>query len=190
MLQRRKVLSVFAVASFILAPSTSSQSPQTPGVAKLYSALTGSWTGVLEYRDYQSNERVKLPTWLEITPTSDLYVLQFHYTYDDGPNKTVEEIFRIELNFDKKTFTETSSDHKSQQTYQVDGLEKLSSAGLGTLSLTGAGLDNNKKTDVRITLKLGRNYYRYEKETRLPSAEFQFRDAYNFTRRNPPPGSR
>jgi len=115
---------------------------------------------------------------------------QIALTYDDGPNKTVEEIFRIELNFDKKTFTETSSDHKSQQTYQVDGLEKLSSAGLGTLSLTGAGLDNNKKTDVRITLKLGRNYYRYEKETRLPSAEFQFRDAYNFTRRNPPPGSR
>jgi len=186
-LPRRIVVTLFAVISLIFAPSTNSQSPPPAAAAKFYSALTGCWTGILEYRDYQSNERVKLPTWLEITATSDPHALQFHYTYDDGPNKTVEDTDRVELNLDRRTFTETSPDKKSQQIYQVDGLEKLSPAGLGTLTLTGTGLDDDKKVDVRITLKLGRNYYRYAKETRLPGADFQFRDAYDFTRRDPPP---
>jgi hypothetical protein len=56
----------------------------------------------------------------------------------------------------------------------------------GTLTLTGTGTENDKKVDVRITITLRRNLYTYQKETRLPGQEFQFRDGYTFTRKQPP----
>lgn len=43
----------------------------TTNAAAIYSAFEGKWTGVLEYRDYQSDKRVQLPTWLEVKDTPD-----------------------------------------------------------------------------------------------------------------------
>jgi hypothetical protein len=58
----------------------------------------------------------------------------------------------------------------------MSGFDKFSATGTGSLQLTGTGMENDKKVGVRITIKLGRNFYRYLKETRLPGADFQFRD--------------
>jgi hypothetical protein len=76
---------------------------------------------------------------------------------------------------------------KSGDVYHLSGLEKLTTAGLSTLELKGSGTENGMKVEVRISMTIGRNYYRYVKETRLPVAEFEFRDGFQFTRRDPPP---
>jgi hypothetical protein len=75
------------------AAALAAQAPdlQVPDLSDVQRALIGSWTGVLEYRDYSespaSAKRVKLPTWL--TVEADGGDLRFKYVYDDGPNKTV-----------------------------------------------------------------------------------------------------
>lgn len=38
--------------------------------------------------------------------------------------------------------------------------------------MTGSGVENDKKVEVRITLRLARNEYRYLRETRLPGESF------------------
>ncbi|MGB2626760.1 MAG: hypothetical protein WAK20_08210 [Candidatus Acidiferrum sp.] len=172
--------------------SPARQSATAPQIAspvpleKLYKAFVGNWTGELEYRDYQSDQHVKLPTWLDVTLSPDSRGLQFHYLYDDGPNKVVEEVSAITIDPQISMFTVSSDRERSKETYQLSGFDKLSVTGTGTLQLTGYGTENDKKVDVRITIRIGRNFYRYQKETRLPGTDFQFRDGYSFTRREPP----
>jgi hypothetical protein len=154
----------------------------------LNSALLGAWSGELQYRDYQSNQLVSLPTWLDITVAPDNRTLQFKYLYDDGPNKLVQEISQVAFDLDKNTFSVSSEDGKETDTYQISGADKLAPNGLGTLTMIGSGAENDKKVDLRITLRVDRNAYHYLRETRLPGESFQMRDAYNFTRRYPPGG--
>jgi hypothetical protein len=52
--------------------------------------------------------------------------------------------------------------------------------------MTGAGQENDKPVDVRITLTIGRNLYIFRKETREAGQDFRMRDEYVFTRRDPP----
>jgi len=58
---------------------------------------------------------------------------------------------------------------------------------IGDLERVGSRTEIDKKLDVRITMKIGRNEYRYLKGTRLPGAEFEYRDGFDFMRREPPP---
>ena len=154
----------------------------------LNSGFIGRWTGQLEYRDFQSNSQVFLPTWLTVTETADQRSLQFSYVYDDGPTKTVRERMTVTLEPATAKMTFVSDRDKSSDTYAVEGLEEFAKLGRGTLTLTGPGRENDKPVDVRITLTLRRNLYTYRKETRRPGEDFKFRDAYTFTRAEPPSG--
>jgi hypothetical protein len=84
------------------------------------------------------------------------------------------------------TFTVTSNRDHSSDVYKLAGLSEFSAKGRGSLTLTGTGTENDKPVDVRITITVARNLYTYRKETRLAGAEFLFRDAYTFTRKDPP----
>lgn len=57
---------------------------QAPAAAPsdLNAAFVGDWTGQLEYRDYTTNERTYLPTWLKILESADHRSLVFRYVYD------------------------------------------------------------------------------------------------------------
>jgi hypothetical protein len=183
-------LSAFALLLCLAVDGNAQQSATQPApavpVGKIYEPFIGAWTGELEYRDFQSDQRVKLPTWLVVQLSPDGRGMQFHYIYDDGPTKIFEELAAVTIDTQNATFTVSSDRNKSKDTYQISGLEKFAAAGRGTLELTGTGIENDQKVDVRITIKVGRNYYRYEKETKLAGSTFQFRDGYNFTRRDPP----
>ena len=159
---------------------------KSPIAAAMYGPLMGMWSGVLEYRDFQSDQIVQLPTWLDVVPTKDPSKIQFQYTYDDGPNKVVREVSLITIDVTANTFTVTSEGDKSVDTYQVAGLKDFLTKGRGLLTLTGTGTENEKKVDVRITISVRRNLYSYKKETKLPGQDFLFRDAYTLTRRDPP----
>jgi hypothetical protein len=165
---------------------------QTPTPAQtqgdLRQALTGEWTGVLEYRDYSepptSAKRVQLPTWLTIAPFGDK--LAEHFVYDDGPTKTVEETDVVALDTLASTYSE-SGNGKPLQVFHVIGYDKLKS-GRGDLVLTGTGTDNDKPSETRITLTIRRNLLSWTEEVRPAgsSEPFVFRHRFTFTRAAPP----
>jgi hypothetical protein len=82
-------LLLFLLRPVFFAKQTAS-SPPPAALAKIYTGFVADWTGELEFRDYQSDGRVKLPTLLDVKLSADGHSLRFHYVYDDGPNKVVE----------------------------------------------------------------------------------------------------
>lgn len=161
----------------------------------LHAAFIGDWTGQLEYRDYTTNERVFLPTWLKITKSSDHRSLTFSYVYDDGPTKIVREHLTFALDPAARKAVTTDQDDAgkgkvSTSSYDVEGLEKFAQTGRGVLRLTGPGMDDGKAVEVRLTITLGRNLLAQRKEIRpkgsTDESAFQFRDGYVFTRAQAP----
>ncbi len=150
----------------------------------VYAGLAGEWTGQLEYRDYTSNERVTLPTWLEVKDTPDGRSLELRYTYDDGPAKVVTETATVTIDAAKGQYTVTSEDHSSR-VYRIEGVAAPGRSGRMQFALAGKGTENDKPVDVRIKITIEGNLYRFEKETRVAGQEFAFRDGYVMTRRNP-----
>jgi len=181
------LLALFTVGEVpVCASQQPSQAAAPASVESVTAPFIGDWAGVLEYRDFQSDARVQLPTWLSVRPASDSNSVALTYTYDDGPTKTVIEKSTVSIDSALKRYTVTSDRDHSTDSYQVEGLENLAAKHRGVLVLSGSGTENDKKVDVRITITVGRNLYKFVKETRLPSQDFLFRDGYTFTRRDPP----
>lgn len=155
--------------------------------AALENALAGSWVGVLEYRDFAepatSNKRVKLPTWLTVEATGSN--LRFHYVYDDGPNKTVTETSLVNIDSATSRYMVVGSDGKVTDSYAISDLKQLRS-GLGTLTLTGAGVENKLPVEARTTLRIGRNLLEITRETGASGQPLTFRHAYTLVRAAPP----
>jgi len=163
--------------------------PSTTRVGgELDRALVGEWVGVLEYRDYAeppgSTKRVRLPTWLSITLDGEQQ--RWHYTYDDGPGKTVEEVDLVTIG--EERFIEQQLG-KPARTYSLSGLANLH-GGVGSFELRGEGTDNDQPAEQRVTFSIGRNALDLVQDTRLTSAggdaPFVFRHAYHFTRARRP----
>lgn len=187
----------FAVRSLLLASMLlpSALPSQTPAVAisqqtsaSLQKAMTGMWTGVLEYRDYSepdsSTKRVKLPTWLTVTSNGSGR-LTFHYLYDDGPDKVVDETLSISFDVPGSTL-QITNDKGHIETYKVDGYDRLRD-GRGDLIVLGPTVDNNRPAESRITIGVRRNLLTWTEEVRPTSAvPFAFRHSYVFTRAQAP----
>ena len=154
--------------------------------ASLNQYMTGDWAGQLEYRDFQTSERVFLPTWLTMTPSAEGSSVKLAYTYDDGPTKVVRESSTLTFTADAHSATLTSDSERTGETFAVAGLEEFARLNRGKLVLTGPGQENSKPVDVRITLTLLRNLFTLVKETRAPGEEFKFRDGYTLTRKSAP----
>ena len=160
-------------------------SAQTGG--ELQTAMSGDWTGVLEYRDYSepvtSTKRVKLPTWLTVkqTPTG----LTFHYIYDDGPNKVVDETLNMSFDVAGSTL-QITNDKGHVETYKVDGYNSLRN-GRGDLTILCPTVDNDRPAESRITIGVRRNLLTWVEEVRPTSqVPFAFRHSYVFTRAQVP----
>jgi hypothetical protein len=140
---------------------------QTPDRTDVQNALIGSWTGVLEYRDYSepptSTKRVKLPTWL--TVEADGADLKFSYVYDDGPNKTV-----------------TGTDKVHFDPAVVATLQ----AGRGSIVVMGTATENDKPVQTKTPWRIGRNIVEYTEETGPEGQPFAFRHSYTFVRATAP----
>ncbi|CAN5720158.1 hypothetical protein BH10ACI4_BH10ACI4_24810 [soil metagenome] len=184
-----KITAMLSLALFCgLAGVTPAQTKAaaSPTAVALNANFNGRWVGVLEYRDYSSNAQVFLPTWLTLTPAPDGHSVTLSYIYDDGPTKTVRETSTLTLSPETSKATFNGSNDKSPTSYDVQGFVEFAKTGRGMLLLTGKGIENEKPVDVRITLTMRRNLYTYRKETKLAGEDFKFRDAYTFTRADPP----
>jgi hypothetical protein len=104
---------------------------------------------------------------------------------DDGPTKTVTESSAVTIDLAKLEFTILSKAAERAETYRIDEATSAP-GGRILLKLSGPGQENGHAVDVRITVTIHRNHYSLTKETRLAGKEFEFRDGYSFTRRDPP----
>ncbi len=71
----KKILILTLLSVLTLAISANSQS--------FLKKIAGNWEGTLEYLDYKENKRVKLKTYLTVTPASDGNSAEFVTIYDD-----------------------------------------------------------------------------------------------------------
>lgn len=177
-----------SLLAFLLSPlRLAAQTPASPTITDFQRALTGSWVGTLEYRDYSepatSTKRVKLPTWLNIK--AEGADLRFSYIYDDGPTKTVTEVSLIRVDFAAARYSVIDSTGKVEDSYAISGIQNLRQ-GRSTLTLTGAGTENKAPVEVRTTLRIGRNILEITRETTAAGQPFTFRHAYTLVRAAPP----
>jgi hypothetical protein len=144
------------------------------------SVLTGAWTGTLEYRDYQRERRVTLPTTLMVEK-GEAGALEFSYVYDDGPGKTVRSRERVTIDADKGTWRVQNGDGTYDNTFAARGLADFGPAG-GTLELMGKGTENDEPVDLRITITASAGSFTMLRESRRAGSEFQFRNQYKFSK--------
>jgi len=147
----------------------------------VYAALSGHWTGSLEYRDFQTDKRVTLPTVLEITAVESQSAVQFAYTYDDGPGKIVREKATIRIPDPGNRYIVKDEDG-SESVYTIASAKGFSGTGSGKLILAGTGTDNNKPVEVRTTLEVTEKSLVILRETKLAGEDFKFRHQYSFAR--------
>jgi len=181
---------VLVITCGLSGQTTSTQPSPLQTSNDLRLALLGNWVGVLEYRDYSepptSTKRVTLPTWLSISEAEPGKTLKWHYIYDDGPTKIVEETDIVTFDPITSSFSEVDNG-KPAQVFIATGYDTLHS-GHGTLVMTGPGMDNNKPSETRVTIKITRNLISILEETRPvgTSDGFVFRHAFCFTRATAP----
>lgn len=143
-------------------------------------ALTGSWKGALEYRDYQSDKRVTLPTMLVISQ-EESGELTFAYVYDDGPGKTVTSRDRVTVDAARSTYRIRNGDGTYDGTFATTGLAEFGPVS-PTVTLLGSGDENGVKVDLRTTIQLGPASLTMLRESRRPGGEWLFRNRYALTR--------
>lgn len=172
-----------SVLAFALLFNLFADAQAPTSAANIQRALVGSWVGILEYRDFSepanSTKRVKLPTWLTVEAAGA--DLRFRYIYDDGPAKTVTEVELVRIDTAKSRYRVVGEDHQVKDEYAISGLESLR-GGRGTLTLSGAGVEDDAPVEVRTTMRIGRNILEIVRETSLPGQPFVFRHAYTMVR--------
>lgn len=131
-----------------------------------FQKAAGNWEGTLEYLDYSANKRVKLKTYLTITPAPDGNSAEFFTVYDD-----VSHIVK-----DSETVRIDSASGKyiaGDFVFKIDSIEE------GKIVLLGSGLDGEKVEPIRETIIFDDNSLSILKETRTP---WQFRNQKIFKR--------
>lgn len=181
---RRRTLLATSLVALLGAPllALSPTRAARPTRAALYSAMTGSWTGALEYKDYSNpKRRVTLPTKLAIALAPDSSALLMHYVYDDGPGKIVEDDDRFVANATVSTIAWGGLKTVAQQ-YTVRDAAGASPSGRIAIVLQGEGKDDNKPATIRETITISKDSLRILKETRFAGGDFAFRHEYRMAR--------
>ncbi|MEZ5308681.1 MAG: S41 family peptidase [Pyrinomonadaceae bacterium] len=122
-----------------------------------FGRLSGEWRGELEYSDYTSGERVKVPVVVEIDSKKDRGAMSLKYFYDDfGKIIRDSETHRIDL---------------ATGAYSIDGHQyRVDSIDGNHLVLTGDTIENDKSVPARYTVDLDDDKIVFLKETREPLA--------------------
>ena len=166
---------VLLAATFIRA----AESPAAIDRANFHAALSGSWQGTLEYRDYQDPEkRVILPTLLEAESSADHSAFLLAFTYDDGPSKKVRTTDILTLDPLARTLDWFWGYGKNTTRGQLNAESKP-----GHLVLVGPGEDGDRPAQIRLTLDYTATAIFILKEISVEGAPFAFRHRYTLTRR-------
>lgn len=133
-----------------------------------FQTVAGNWAGTLEYSDYSDGKRVKLKTYLTITPSSDGNSAEILTVYDDfGRIIKKTETYKIDLEAKKYS---AGNFH-----YKIDSIET------GKIVLLASGQDGEKVEPIRETIIYDKDSLNFLKETRMP---WQFRNQMILKRTN------
>jgi hypothetical protein len=172
------VLSLFAGAAM---------AQSGPSATDLRMGLTGQWSGVLEYRDYQSDGLVELPVLTTISTPGDGATLVQQSLFDDGPGRPVW-ITTVSLD-DPAAGLSTSASYRAGGTPEL-ATERVAVAGASgptdwTLIYTRTGEDDDQPAEMRITQRREGRVLTATKEVRPVGAgedAWRFRNRTRLTR--------
>jgi hypothetical protein len=133
-----------------------------------FQTVAGNWAGTLEYQDYSADRRVKLNTYLTITPSADGNSAKITTVYDD---------FGTIM---KSTGTQ-KIDAGAQNFIEGDNSYRIDSIANGKIVLLGQGQDGERSEPFRRTITFDENTIVILKETRAP---WQFRHRLSLRRTN------
>ena len=142
--------------------------------ALLAKAVSGRWTGTLEYRDYTTDKRAILPTTLEATG------LEFAWIYDDGPGKIIRSLQSWAIDGVGSTLTSTATDGVQQ--FVIAEWHVSPDAKSITLVLDGSETENEVLVNTRTILTQSGAMLRITKMTKKPGEAFLMRHAYELHR--------
>ena len=152
---------IFCLGFLLLSVLSASARSQT-----FFQRIAGNWEGTLEYLDYQENKRVKLKTYLTITPATDGNSAEFLTVYDDF-GKIIKDRETIKIDLSTQKYVSGNSE------YVIDSIAD------GKIVLLGNGQDGEKVEPIRETITFNQNSLNFLKETRTP---WQFRNQTTLTR--------
>ncbi|HJP82056.1 MAG TPA: hypothetical protein VJ835_01000 [Fimbriimonadaceae bacterium] len=168
-----------ALAIVALASQTAPRDPiggQTPGT--LAAALGGVWVGTLEYRDVQTDKRVRLASILRVTPGPSGQSFTFRYIYDD-PAKVIQSTSTVRIG--EGTYTVSPEGEPSIQ-YRMNGMNKLN-GGFGTLTLEGETSEDGRKVDVRTLIRVSAQNLSIRRDSRFEGTkQWKFASDYRYSR--------
>lgn len=164
---------LFAVLSLGACSTAPPRTDPLPPPQQVFTALEGSWTGVLEYADYRTDRRVQLPTRVTAAASEQgrTLTLDYVYTEPNGDTVTSQSVHRIDLRAGRYVM--------GSDTFAVGAVDGFASPTAGRMMLTGTVMDNDRPEPVRHTITLRGDSLRWIKETRSP---LQFRNEYRLVR--------
>lgn len=131
-----------------------------------FQQIAGHWEGTLEYQDYSADKRVKLKTYLTVTPAPDGNSAEFSIVYDDfGRIIKNAETYKIDLAAKKYA--------AGKSEYRIDSIND------GRIVLLGSGQDGERVEPIRTTIVFSGDSLDFLKETRTP---WQFRNQLSLKR--------
>ncbi|NOK33022.1 hypothetical protein HMI49_07415 [Corallococcus exercitus] len=150
-----------------------------PAIPSMASALAGSWSGTLDYRDFGNDRRVVLPTLLTVTGEGEEARLAF--TFDDGPGKTVRASQVLRIRADGGQLETGEGD----ATGSMRILERRGGSDPRELTLVaeGSGHENGATVEVRTVLSRRGDVLSLARLTRRPGEPFLLRHAYRLSPR-------
>lgn len=160
------------------------KAPGTPVVPRLAAVLAGPWNGTLDYRDFQSDRRVVLPTMLEAAGDGD--EVRFAFTFDDGPGKTVHSTQTWKIRDGARTLI--SGDGEDREEMKLIERRGGDDATELTLVAEGRGQEDKLPVEVRTVLIRRGAVLSISRLTRRPGEPFLLRHVYRLSRE--PTGSR
>lgn len=136
------------------APAPAQLPPQAVTPTSIRAATAGSWTGKLEYRDYQTDRWFGLPVQVSIEIMRDGLTIIRHADFDDGPKTGIVTITSIAL-LDPATNRETSASFRKGRGTELDTatlrLTRAEALDRWTLEETHDGKDDDRPARIRET---------------------------------------
>jgi hypothetical protein len=125
-----------------------------PTVAEARSSLVGTWSGKLEYRDYQADRWFGLPVKVEVKDGGDGVTLIRTADYDDGPKTGVVRITTVSMldgsSESVATFRKGRAVELEKVSLAVDPASR--DAANWTMVETSDGTDDGRPAAIRVTI--------------------------------------
>ncbi|MEM9064450.1 MAG: hypothetical protein AAGB51_03055 [Planctomycetota bacterium] len=179
-------LAVPIAAIAIASPSLVAADFNAKSARSVLDSLSGRWEGTLEYKNYGSGERVKLPSTMTVEPSMLTLSASRVITFTD-PGYVVrnEDIVTFDPESARlQSVSITSGEYSSADQYTIESWEPTGPNNW-TLVLSQEGQDDNRPADIRLTQTYDGASFRSRKDVRYTddgAGDWEFRNEITYER--------